>query len=213
MARRTPLLVVAVAVALALTGCTPTSPGSSDPTPSGTSAAPEESTAPEPTGPERAIVTLDGLEIETAEGTTSIDFTDTEAVLQFFEESFGEEPEVSTDDQGYGFTYNDWDGLRVTIGGQRASLLITTATVGDVPIETAEGLAVGSSRADAVAAGAWDDWDDDKADDLLGITARDVPGTESLVHPGEVGREYLLLVLNDDRIERILTQANDFSDL
>ena len=182
---------------------------SSDPNPSPTP-------TPEPTVAELIIVNLDGLTRQQSDGVDEFPFTDGEAMVAMLEELIGTEPEISQDEVTEITSY-EWPVARVIItpGDGFASIAIRAAEIGGIPIRTPEGLGVGSSREEAVAAGAWDDWDADSDGiaDYLGIGPREVPGTQSLSNPGAVGIEYLLLGIAEDLIEQIQAPANDFSDV
>ncbi len=113
------------------------------------------------------------------------------------------------------FTYR-WSEVIVAVSDQGpADFVILSPTINGVPIQTTEGIAVGSSRSEVVAAGVRDymDEDDDGVADHLALGSREVPGTRSLDRDGFVGAEFLLLVIYGDTVERIIVPANDFSDL
>jgi hypothetical protein len=169
---------------------------------------------------ETLTVTLDGLLYEGGAGDESISLEDPEALLQLVEQLTGQ-PRTGVDiedpwGQGdvMGVKY-EWADIIVSVFGERANLIVRTPALGDVPVSTEEGITVGSSRSEALAAGARDGWDadGDGVADFLELGAREVPGTQSLSRPGEVGIEYLSLGMKGDVVERIDLPANDFSDL
>ncbi|BDV30138.1 hypothetical protein Microterr_07980 [Microbacterium terricola] len=156
-----------------------------------------------------------------AEGETrTVDFDDVDGVLAVFEELTGTMPEgyEPEDPDGYVFddTRYDWAGVTVTVWGAGtesesiASIRVVAPTVGGVPVRTPEGITVGSSREDALAAGADDPFDDPE---YLQIGRQEVPDTESLVNPGEVGILFIVLQMEADAVAAISTPGNDFSDL
>ncbi len=106
-----------------------------------------------------------------------------------------------------------WPGFTVTVpndGSTRgATVRVTTPTVSGHPVVTTGGIGVGSTRAEAVAAGATEGFDST----ALRLDTRDVPGTQSLQRPGEVGREYVMLVLDGDAVTQLILPANDYSDI
>lgn len=115
----------------------------------------------------------------------------------------------------WGTTYT-WDDISVSVPKEgSAGVTVKSAKVGDIPVQTPGGIAVGASRADVLAAQGWEEWDEDGDGlaDYYGIDARTVEGTESLSRPGEVGREYIVIALNGDTVSRLQTPSNDFSDL
>ena len=84
-----------------------------------------------------------------------------------------------------------------------------------MPVLTESGITIGSSRADAIAAGAWDEWDEDGngTSDYLGIGPREVPDTESRSRPGSAGDEFFVLVMDGDSVSQIEFPGNDFGDI
>jgi hypothetical protein len=170
---------------------------------------------------ERTVtVTLDGLTVTGDATEESAALEDPDAVLALVEELTGQArvgvdiPNPWGEGDPVGTLY-EWDGVTVSVIGERASLVVRAATVGGASFQTEQGVAVGATRAEAVAAGAWDDWDEDGdgVADYLGIGEREVPGTESLSRPGETGIEYVMLGVKGDVVEQIHVPANDFSDL
>lgn len=116
---------------------------------------------------------------------------------------------------GYDFqmTVLEWPGLKLTVpndgstGG--ATLFVSTPTVAGHPVVTSGGIGVGSTRAEALAAGATEGFDSTE----LRLDTRDVQGTQSLQRTGEVGREFVMLVLEGDSVVSMHLPSNDFSDL
>ncbi|UYN83744.1 MAG: hypothetical protein KIT89_00380 [Microcella sp.] len=110
-----------------------------------------------------------------------------------------------------------WAGITVTANndGSGSSISITSSQSDRTIIVTESGIGVGSSRADAVTAGAFEEWDrdGDGVADLLGLDAVDVPGTESLVRPGTVGRQFVLLLMEGDVVVSMQVPGNDFADI
>jgi hypothetical protein len=132
----------------------------------------------------------------------------------------GEAPAVSDIEDPWGNgtsvgTRFDWEGISVSLFDGFASVWVRSPRVGEARVQTAEGVAVGSTRAQALAAGAWDSWDEegDGVAEWLGIGSREAPGTSSLRDPGSVGIEYVLLKVEGDVVTEIQAPANDFSDL
>lgn len=66
-----------------------------------------------------------------------------------------------------------------------------------------------------MAAGAQSEWDEDGDGiaDYLKIDIREVPGTESLAHPGQTGVQFLRLKVSEDVVTDINSSGDDFSDL
>ena len=113
------------------------------------------------------------------------------------------------------FTYR-WSEVILTVSDQGpADFVILAPTINGVSIQTTQGIAVGSSRSEVIAAGGRDyvDEDEDGTADYLALGSREVPGTRSLARDGFVGSEFFLLVMSGDTVERIGVPANDFSDI
>lgn len=206
------LIVSAVAILTVIAaGCAPTA--APQPTSSSGSASPSSSPSETPETAD-ARVTIDGLSID--EGPL-IAYTDHDAVLAALGEVVGPVPEAQGPD-AYGFTSYDWDGavrLNVPESGPAALWIGSDDTPG-VVFTVADGIGIGSSRADALAAGAEElpmDDDGDGVNDYLAVGTREVPGTMSLVRPGEVGVQYVMLALDGDTVSKIFGLADDFSDL
>ncbi|WZH35951.1 MAG: hypothetical protein PIR02_14435 [Microbacterium enclense] len=105
---------------------------------------------------------------------------------------------------------HDWPGLRLLTPPDGPGWLSVTATeVNGHPVRTAHGIGVGSTRADALAAGATEGFSADE----LRLDVRQVAGTSSLQHPGSVGEEFISLVMQGDTVASVLVPANDYSDL
>lgn len=209
------LLVSALAVfAVVASGCAPTDPQpGASPSAAPSSAAPSPSPSATPTEA-NALVTVDGLSID---GGALIAYTDHEAVLAALGDIVGPVPAAQGPDQ-YGFTSYDWDGavrLNVPESGP-AALWVGSADTPGVVFTVADGIGIGATRDAALAAGAEElplDDDGDGVNDYLAVGTREVPGTASLVRPGEVGIEYVMLALDGDTVSKIFGLADDFSDL
>jgi len=203
-------LAAAALVALALAGCTagggPTSAAS--PTPTHTP-APDRA-------PAAIVMTLDELRLVDTEDavleTVSVRDGD---VTGFLADALGEPATVSTD-EGYGFEFHDWPGIRVIplADGRGGWVAFTAAEANGLALRTEEGLMVGATREQAIAAGAVEGFvDDDSGYDILQLDTRDEPGTESLERPGETGVVYVAIIVENGVVSQIGVPGNDFSDL
>ncbi|WP_139230922.1 hypothetical protein [Microbacterium sp. cf046] len=209
------LLAISFVAVLCLTGCAPSSPGTGGPAASSTS-PPSSATPPSPVSDAALVVTLDGLEVQRTDGADVVGYADTADLVALIEGLVGAAPEVSRDDRHEVDFYN-WPGVTVigSVAGP-ASVAFTASELGGLPITTVEGLAVGSTREEALSAGAWNggwDADGDGTPEFLGIGSREVPGTESMTHPGSVGTQFVFLLMDGDLVEQIQAPSNDFSDL
>ena len=222
MRRSIPLLTIAALAAFSLSACVPSpapEPTATDaatptftPTVKPTPTASPTADAAAPSSDAVLIVQLDGASI--AEGSTleySIDAVDA------WTEALGAAPTQSPAEGPYGGTlertFLEWPGLTVTVpndGSTRgASVRVSTPTVAGHPVVTSGGIGVGSTRAEALAAGATEGFDATE----LRLDTRDAPGTHSLQRPDEVGRDYVMLVLDGDAVTQIILPGNDYSDL
>lgn len=218
--RRSLLPALALAgAALLLAGCASARPAA-EPT-SEPSSAPSSPT-PTPTVESRIVVSLDGIAVTDETGTHDAAFDDADAVLDLLEDTTGElpQPEKVETFPGYDFSFVNykWDGLWVltdTEHERSASVAITGASVGGVAITTADGLSVGSTRAELLDAGAWalDDTEDPATTEFLGLGGREAPGTESLSRPGSPGIIYTLFWFDGDTVKQIQVPSNDYSDI
>ncbi|MGN7950087.1 hypothetical protein ACTJKH_15190 [Microbacterium sp. 22215] len=219
--RHAPLLLALATTAALLPACAPEpAPGASTPAPTSSETP---SATPTPAAEARLVVTIDGLEFVDGADTESAGYDDAAAVLELLETATGEAPALTDLQDPPGYETNlvsyDWDGLSVVTeeGGEGASsrILVDAATVGGVPIASQEGLTIGSTRDQVIAAQGWDVWDedDDGIADYLGVGEQEVPGTTSLTRPGETGIRYVMFSLTDDVVTKINAPADDFSDL
>ncbi len=215
--------LVAAASLLILTGCASpvATEGTDTPTPSvSPTATPSPAPAVSPAQERSVTLSLDGLTAARGAGAEAATLENPEAVLVLIEQLTGQ-PRAGTDMEdpwGQGDvagTLYEWDEITVSVMGERASVVVRAPSVGGVPFRTAQGIGVGSTREEAVAAGAWDGWDEDGdgVADYLGIGEREVPGTQSLTRPDQVGIEYVMLRVAGDVVEQIHVPANDFSDI
>lgn len=219
MTRKIAPVLALLSVAVLLTGCAGTTPSEAAPT-NGSTAPTSASPAPEVAA--HLVVSIDGVSLVDGDTTTTAGFDDAAALLALLEDATGEAPDPTPLEDPPGYDMNliayDWDGVRVLMdesGTGYASIAVTSATMDGVPIATAEGLAVGSSRADLTAAQGWDQWDEDGDGiaDYLGLGHQEVPGTVSLAHPGEVGIEFVLFQVTGDVVTQFQAPSNDYSDL
>lgn len=142
---------------------------------------------------------------------TTVSYEDPDALIQALTDVFGSSPSVTEDPNGYEVTFYDWQGARVLrFSDARASVAISVPTVSGVNTATLEGIQVGSDRASALAAEARDVGE---GADSLGITAREVPNTQSLTRPGEVGLDFVRLRFNSDQVSHIQAPAFDYGDV
>ena len=218
-----PLFAFTVCLCLALAGCASATPLSKASPPISTANPSVSPTpTPTPTAVDQLTITLDGILHAHDDVTDLVPFSDGQGVLALFHTLTGVMPsgvEVQGPFPGTesGLTRYEWSDVRVMLydDGRARDIAVLAPTVNDVPIQTKEGITVGSGRAAIIAAQGWDVWDrnGDGIADYLGLGSREVPGTRSLSHPGSVGVEYLLFSMKGDTVEQINVPANDFSDI
>jgi hypothetical protein len=174
-----------------------------------------ESPSATPT-PEMQIVrvTLDGLSL--GDGST-VAYDVPNEVIAALTDALDSSPIEESVEGVYGSIHTTftWGGVRATVWDPQSLTLKVAAVTPGTTFTTEEGIALGSTRAEAMAAGAEDLWDQDGdgVADLLMLGMREVPGTSSLVNPGQVGVEYLTLTVVGDVVTAIDSQGNDFSDI
>jgi len=212
MRSRLVLSSVAALLGLSLTACTPaTSNGSPTETPSATSGP---AASPSPTPADRIIeISVDGLSVGDGPLVT---LDDPDGVVAALTDAFGSTPTEGPVEGPYSTVYDgyEWPGTKATVRETLIDLVVSADAPG-VIFRTPEGIGIGSTRAEAMAAGAVDGWDEDGDGiaDYLSIGVKEVPGTSSLVNPGEVGVEYIDLKITGDVVTRLSTSGNDFSDI
>ena len=222
MPRRTATLLTSTLLLLAACASAVTAAPTATPTP----AASVETPTPTPADPGRLVIGIDRISYEQGGDVDEFLFDsaeDAEDLLTLIEDLTGtaaKTEELEDTYGGYWGTGYTWAGLRINVGGgeaaDRVSITASSPTLAEVALVTADGgLSVGSTRADAEAAGARDgyDSDGDGVSDWMDLGALEVPDTESLVNPGETGIMFVMLGLTDDAVDRIQSPGNDFSDI
>ncbi|HWK76471.1 hypothetical protein [Microbacterium sp.] len=218
-----PLLAV---VSILLVGCAngvvsaePSTEASVHEDPSGT---PTPSALSVPAVEPNLVVDSDGISYIDAAGAETVPFDDRDAVLALLEQATGElpAPEPIEPPTGYDMQLErySWDGLWVTADVDHempVRIAVVGAQVDGIPIATEDGLAVGSTRDEVLAADGWAlVFEEDQATATqLGVGGREVPGTKSLSNPGSVGIVYVLFTLEGDEVKQFYAPSDDFSDL
>jgi len=214
------LLFSTVALALvALSGCAAT-PAPAPSVPTGIAGNTTTATpTPEPE-PARLVIGIQAIGYEHDGQTQVVSYTEL-VDLQILLRSISEEDPVQTpidSPPGYDFQRQsfDYDGIVVVSGPDGpADVRVTTAMFHGVPVATQEGIAVGSSRTEAMDAGARDGFDEDSDGiaDWLDLGSVEISGTQSLTNPGSVGIQFVRLGLDGDTVRELQAPADDFSDL
>lgn len=208
-------------VAVLLTGCTVPAPS-----PSPSSVPSESSAAPSPTptptvDAARVVVTVDSVVYEHDGRADEVLLMDGEAVVALLEQIAGEATVEEFDgpyDSEGGSRYV-WDGVSIAVWSydSRGFLNVDGPTIGGIPIATTEGIAVGSTRDEALAADAFVlceyDGDGDGEPDSLAMHPEEVADALSLCRPDAVGVEYIEIGFEGDLVSRLSAPSNDFSDI
>jgi hypothetical protein len=90
------------------------------------------------------------------------------------------------------------------------------AQLGDLPLQTSDGIHVGSSLADVEALGHDDsgyDGDGDGTSDVLGLEQETNPSYDSLSHPGQPGTDYVEVQIAAGAVTVVRSPSNDYSDV
>jgi hypothetical protein len=162
----------------------------------------------------RLVISLDAVSAEYTDHVDSIDYGDAAGARALIESIAGS-PAVNDVPQK-GFTDYEWDGVRLTTNqAGQFRIIVSASSIGAVPVQTAEGITVGSSRDESVTAGAEDGYDGngDGVADSLRLGAREVPGTVALGSTESVGVEYVELRMDGDAVTQLVSPANDYSDV
>jgi hypothetical protein len=212
---KSPIVLAVLAVTIALAGCAPTGGGgpTADPDPKPTvTVTPEEPTAA------AAILSVDGIDVVDEAGATleGATFQDPEAMLALLAELLGSTP-TPTESPEFGTTTWEWPGVLFGSNGEDFSWLRSEAgDLGGLPLQTGEGITIGSTRAEVEALSPFDldyDMDGDGSSDLLGLEPQPVPGTESLTFPGETGTEFIEVQVPGGEVTVLRAPSNDYSDV
>ena len=212
--------VGALTLLTALSGCTAggqTAEPSADPTASAppSSEAPQPSTSPSATPEGQVIeISLDGVSIN---GGRTIPYSARADLLDMLRSALGPMAEEPTEPDALGLIVYEWGSVRASMR-QEGDIFIWVGTpeVDDVKFTGPDGVAVGWTRDQVIAAGAEDlgfDGDGDGKSDQLVMDAREVPGTKALDDPTRTGREYITIGMKGDVVEYIMSNGNDYNDV
>lgn len=210
------ILAVIVAAGLLLTGCAAAPVATPSPTPTATRTPTPTPIAEEPK--ESAIVlSLDSLTVVDQEGGTvqTVPFTDPNGVLALVTEITGTAAPVVQDVSPKGFMSHQWDGIYVSAYAMNAFVVVNAAEVGGLPVRTADGIHVGSTRAEVMALAPFEgyDSDGDGLSDTLGLEQRPGPGNESLHYPGQPGTEFIGVRMTGDAATLLRAPDSDYGDI
>ena len=208
--------MLVIGAALLLVGCAPAAVPEAGPSASASAESPATPT-PAPVGELR--IGTDGVRFEVGGSTTVFPFdADGEALLALVEELTGQPRQGEEIEDPYGGRWGTgyiWDEISISVGDESTSVRVVAPAIGGVPVMTAEGLTIGSTHDEVVAAGGREGWDadGDGTADYLDLGATEVSNTESLSRPGELGIVFVTVELADDAVVEIQAPANDFTDV
>ena len=163
-------------------------------------------------------LSLDGIVVQDAAGTTlqTSAFTDPDATLALLVSLTGTTP-MPTEYPDFGSTTWEWPGLLFGRTSEDFSWLRSeSAEIGGLPLQTAAGIQVGSSRGDVILQSPYDgnyDMDGDGESDLYGLEQRTNDEYESLEFPGLPGTEFIEVQLDGDVVSVLRAPSNDYSDV
>ncbi|HTL41439.1 MAG TPA: hypothetical protein VL294_08190 [Pseudolysinimonas sp.] len=207
------LIIGLAAAALVLTGCAPG--GGTSPT---TDPVPTETTIETPE-PAAVILSLEGLTLVDTNGDTleATQFSDPQPVLALLDELLGSTPDPEVYPE-YDTTAYSWgDDLTFSIRGEDYSWVrVNVAELGGLPVQTAAGIQVGSSRDDLLAQDVYDpqyDFDTDGFSDFYGLEPVTNNDYESLSFPGQPGTDYIEAQLQGDTVSTLASPSNDYTDV
>lgn len=206
------LLGLAVLV-LVLAGCAPGTP-----TPPTAAPEPTVTVTPEPSAPAAVVLSLDGITVQDAAGTTlqSSAFDDPDGTLELLSSLLGSTP-TPTEYPEFGSTTWEWPGVLFgTTSDEFSWFRSEAADLGGVTLQTTDGIHLGSTRAEVNALSPFDleyDMDGDGTSDLLGLEHETVPGTMSLSFPGQPGTAFVEVQLLGDSVTVLRSPSNDYSDV
>jgi hypothetical protein len=212
---RSTLIVATATLAVLLAGCAPgtTTPPTGDPEPE-----PTETVVTEPVA-SAVIVSLDGLTVVDETGGTmqAVRFDDPPPLLFLLDELLGSTPEPVVSEMTGASVYV-WGELQygVADGGEFSWLRADVADIAGLPLETSQGIHLGSTCDEVEALDpfiAGDDFDGDGQDDVYGLESAPVPGTESLTYPGETGTAFIAVGCEAGAVTWLHSPSSDFGDV
>ncbi|MBB2976278.1 hypothetical protein FHX49_001852 [Microbacterium endophyticum] len=203
------LALTLLAATLALSGCASSTTPAATETPS--TAPNTASSAPVAAA---LVVSLTDIEVQAADGSTisSTPLSDGIGTLDFLTGVFGAEPSAEESELGYPTTTYAWGDVSiVVVDDGPASVSFATDSADGLSLATTGGVHVGSSVAEAQAAGAL--FPDSGLTDVMRLDITEAPGTTSLENDGATGIDFIMLVIENDVVARISSPSNDYGDL
>jgi hypothetical protein len=159
---------------------------------------------------ETLIVSVEGIEVLDGAGSVldAAEFDDGAAVLEVLSATLGETPDPTSNPNLSTKTY-DWRQIAITVvDGGPATMWIFSDEIAGIDVHTEEGIGIGSSKQEAIDAGAMPQ----AFPDQLRFQIREVPGTTSLETSG-IGVKFIWLLLTGEQVTRMIVPSNDYSDL
>jgi hypothetical protein len=206
------LLVALAAAALVLTGCAP-GPGTPTSAPTPTQSGTETSE------PAALVLSLDGLTLVDTNGDAleATRFDDPEPVLALLGEVLGSTPDPEEFPESETTSYAWGDDVTFNVRGTDYSWVrVNVPELGGLPVTTATGIGIGSSRDDLLAQDVYDpqyDFDEDGFSDFYGLEPVTNNDYESLSFPGQPGTDFIEVQLQGDQVSSMSSPSNDYTDV
>lgn len=202
-------------MALLLTGCA--SGTVANPTPSPTETVTPTLT-PEAPAASGIIISLESVTVTDQDGEVmqAVPFTDPDAMIALVTDLTGGSAPTVEDFSPKGFQRYEWDGIVVIAYPASFRVTVTVPEIGGLPVSTADGIHVGSTRSELAALSPFDageDADGDGSSDTFGLEARQNPGHESLSFPGQPGTDFIGVSLKGDSVTQLTAPDSDYGDI
>lgn len=202
--------IAAIVAVLVLSGCSAVDEVVA-PSPSATTTPTPTQQAPTPA---EVVLSVDQISVLDSTGATltAARYADPEAVLALLSSVEGSTPDP-VDNKKFGVRW-EWPDVALT-SSYWAFVGVTGAQIGGLPVQTTQGIHVGSTRADLEALDAHDwgkDLDGDGKSDYYCLDVRPEPGKQSLVDPTMEGITCVGVTLAGDTVTSISSMSNDWFD-
>jgi len=202
------VLLVALSACAAPAAAPPTVPESSTQTPTPTE-------TPLPTEQAALVLGVAGVTAIDATGASEIiPYTAADALIELISRTAGATPEIESTPKGDVYRWSQ--DVSIFVLGTSATVRFGVADLNGTELRTADGIEVGSTRAevDGLSPFLIDyDGDGDGLPDTLGLEPTPEPGTESLVVPGAVGTTYVVVIFSGDTVTGLAAPAGDWRDI
>ncbi|MBA8816595.1 hypothetical protein FHX48_001668 [Microbacterium halimionae] len=207
------LALALLAATFALSGCASTAAQITSETTAATPSAAHSEPSSTPFAA-ALVVSLTDIELHADDGSTSSStpLSDGIGTLGFLTGVFGAEPTAEQSELGYPTTTYTWGDVSIiVVDDGPATVSFGAETADGLSLETTGGVHVGSTVAEAQAAGAL--FPDSGLTDVMRLDITEAPGTTSLENDGAAGIDFIMLVIENDVVARIGSPSNDYGDV